>query len=189
MKLRSPLDRSPINFSESSGCAVIDSLDKDVNRGASYLVNPSKPLYFCTKFIDMYPEDLIAPMRQELTTLGFNETRSAEEVDQYLSKEGTTLVVINSVCGCAAGSARPAVKLALDGTEKKPSNLITAFAGNDVEGVNRARSLMAPFPPSSPSMALFKNGELVHMIERHHIEGRTADMIAENLKGAFEEHC
>lgn len=137
----------------------------------------------------MYPEDLIAPMRQELTSVGFNEARTAEEVDQYLSKSGTTLVVINSVCGCAAGSARPAVRMALDSTDKKPTQLITAFAGNDVDGVNRARTLMAPFPPSSPSMALFKDGELVHMIERHHIEGRTADMIAENLKGAFAEHC
>ncbi len=137
----------------------------------------------------MYPEDLIAPMRQELTAVGFTETRTAEEVDQQLSQSGTTLVVINSVCGCAAGSARPAVRMALNDTEHKPDHLITAFAGNDVDGVNRARTLMAPFPPSSPSMALFKNGELVHMIERHHIEGRTADMIAENLKGAFAEHC
>ncbi|NVK04047.1 MAG: BrxA/BrxB family bacilliredoxin [Flavobacteriia bacterium] len=137
----------------------------------------------------MYPEDLIAPMRQELTAVGFNEARTATEVDQELAKPGTTLVVINSVCGCAAGSARPAVRMALADSDKKPGNLITAFAGNDVDGVNRARTLMAPFPPSSPSMALFKDGELVHMIERHHIEGRTADMIAENLKGAFEEHC
>ncbi len=137
----------------------------------------------------MYPEDLIAPMRQELTSVGFSEARTAEEVDQYLSAPGTTLVVINSVCGCAAGSARPAVRIALEGTDAKPTQLITAFAGNDVDGVNRARTLMAPFPPSSPSMALFKNGELVHMIERHHIEGRTAEMIAENLKGAFAEHC
>lgn len=137
----------------------------------------------------MYPEDLIAPMRQELTDIGFHEAKTAEEVDQYLSQPGTTLVVINSVCGCAAGSARPAVRLALENTDKKPSTLITSFAGNDVDGVNRARTLMAPFPPSSPSMALFKNGELVHMIERHHIEGRTADMIASNLMMAFEEHC
>lgn len=137
----------------------------------------------------MYPEDLIAPMRQELTAVGFTETRSAEEVDKVLGEAGTTLVVINSVCGCAAGSARPAVRMALSGSDKTPDHLITAFAGNDVDGVNRARNLMAPFPPSSPSMALFKNGELVHMIERHHIEGRTPDMIAENLKGAFAEHC
>lgn len=136
----------------------------------------------------MYPEDLVAPMRQELIGAGFTETRTAEEVDQYLSKKGTTLVVINSVCGCAAGSARPAVRVALE-HGKKPDHLITAFAGNDVEGVNRARSAMAPFPPSSPSMALFKDGELVHMIERHHIEGRTHEMIAENLKQAFDEFC
>lgn len=138
--------------------------------------------------IDMYPEDLVMPMRQELVEAGFAEARTAAQVDEYLTQEGTTLVVINSVCGCAAGSARPGVIRALD-HGKKPKTLITAFAGNDTEAVNRARALMAPFPPSSPSIALFKDGRLVHMVERHHIEGRTADMIAENLKQAFDEYC
>ena len=103
-------------------------------------------------------------------------------------KEGTTLVVVNSVCGCAAANARPAAKLSLR-NDKKPDHLITVFAGVDTEAVDAARNLMVPFPPSSPSMALFKNGELVHMIERHHIEGRPAEMIAENLSGAFDEFC
>ena len=136
----------------------------------------------------MYPEELIAPMREDLTSIGFQEARSAEEVETNIKKEGTALVVINSVCGCAAANARPAVKMAVQ-SAKKPDRLLTAFAGNDVEAVNKARNLMAPFPPSSPSMALFKNGELVHMIERHHIEGRPAEMIAENLQQAFEEYC
>lgn len=136
----------------------------------------------------MYPEDLIAPMRDELAQAGFEATRTAEDVEQNINREGTTLVVVNSVCGCAAGSARPAARMAVS-SEKKPDHLITVFAGNDVEAVNKAREMMAPFPPSSPAMALFKDGELVHMIERHHIEGRTADTIADNLKGAFEEYC
>ena len=136
----------------------------------------------------MYPEDLIAPIRDELAQAGFEATRTAEDVEQNINREGTTLVVVNSVCGCAAGSARPAARMAVS-SEKKPDHLITVFAGNDVEAVNKAREMMAPFPPSSPAMALFKDGELVHMIERHHIEGRTADTIADNLKGAFEEYC
>ncbi len=137
----------------------------------------------------MYPEELIAPMRADLTAAGITETRSASEVEDFVkSKAGTTLVVINSVCGCAAANARPAVKMALQHS-KLPDHKITAFAGNDVEAVNKARSLMAPFPPSSPSIALFKDGNLVHMIERHHIEGRAADMIADNLTQAFDEHC
>jgi putative YphP/YqiW family bacilliredoxin len=136
----------------------------------------------------MYPEELIAPMRNELIEAGFLETRSVDEVVSNINADGTTLVVINSVCGCAAGSARPGVKMAIAGG-KKPDRMITAFAGNDVDAVTKAREMMQPFPPSSPSMALFKNGELVHMLERHHIEGRTPDMIADNLKTAFEEHC
>ncbi len=136
----------------------------------------------------MYPEDLIAPMREDLTSAGIREARTAAEVEESIKKEGTTLVVINSVCGCAAANARPAVKMAATHS-KTPDRMITAFAGNDVEAVNQARAMMAPFPPSSPSMALFKNGELVHMIERHHIEGRQAEMIAENLKSAFDEFC
>ena len=138
----------------------------------------------------MYPEDLITPMRQELVQLGFSEAKQAEQVEKYIADENaTTLVVINSVCGCAAANARPAVRLALQASKKKPINLVTSFAGNDVEAVNKARAMMAPFPPSSPSMALFRNGELVHMIERHNIEGRPAQMIADNLVQAFEEFC
>lgn len=136
----------------------------------------------------MYPEDIVAPMRSDLTQVGVIETRTPEEVNQNIKAEGTTLVVINSVCGCAAANARPAVKMAAEHS-KKPSRMITAFAGNDVEAVKTARDLMAPFPPSSPSIALFKDGKLVHMIERHHIEGRQAEMIAANLTAAFDEFC
>lgn len=136
----------------------------------------------------MYPEDLVTPMRQDLTMAGFNELFTADEVEQALAKEGTTLVVVNSVCGCAAANARPAAKLSLK-NEKNPDQLITVFAGVDFEAVNKAREMMVPFPPSSPSMALFKDGELVHMIERHHIEGRPAEMIADNLVSAYDEFC
>ncbi len=136
----------------------------------------------------MYPEDLVTPMRQDLTMAGFNELFTADDVEQALAKEGTTLVVVNSVCGCAAANARPAAKLSLR-NEKNPDQLITVFAGVDFEAVNKAREMMVPFPPSSPSMALFKDGELVHMIERHHIEGRPAEMIAENLMSAYDEFC
>jgi putative YphP/YqiW family bacilliredoxin len=136
----------------------------------------------------MYPEDLVKPMKAELTSAGFEELYSAEAVEQAISKEGTTLVVVNSVCGCAARNARPGAKMSLE-NDKKPNQLITVFAGVDREAVEAARKLMFPYPPSSPSMALFKNGELVHMLERHHIEGRPADMIAENLKDAYNEYC
>ncbi len=136
----------------------------------------------------MYPEDMIAPMRADLTTAGFEEIRTSEDMENVIKSDGTTLVVINSVCGCAAANARPAAKLAIQAA-KKPQHTVTAFAGNDREAVQKAREMMAPFPPSSPCMALFKNGQLVHMIERHHIEGRQAELIAENLKQAFEEHC
>ena len=136
----------------------------------------------------MYPEDMIAPMRAELANNGYTETKTPEEVISSITAQGTTLVVVNSVCGCAAGSARPAA-IAAAKSEVKPDRMITVFAGNDKAAVDEARKHMLPFPPSSPSMALLKNGELVHMIERHHIEGRTAQMIAGNLLGAFEEHC
>ena len=136
----------------------------------------------------MYPEEMIAPMRAELANSGYTETKTADEVKSAINAEGTTFVVVNSVCGCAAGSARPAAMAAAK-SAVKPTRMITGFAGNDVEAVNEARGMMQPFPPSSPSMALFKNGELVHMVERHHIEGRTAEMIAGNLLSAFEEHC
>lgn len=136
----------------------------------------------------MYPEELVKPMRDDLATAGFEELYTSEAVEKALGQEGTTLVVVNSVCGCAAANARPAAKLSLQNS-KKPDHLVTVFAGVDTEAVNTARERMVPFPPSSPSMALFKNGELVHMIERHHIEGRPAEMIAENLTEAYNEHC
>ena len=136
----------------------------------------------------MYPPELVAPMKTDLTAVGFEELLTAEDVDGALNAEGTTLVVLNSVCGCAAGSMRPAVKLAVQ-HNKVPGKLTTAFAGVDRDAVDRARKFMLPYPPSSPSIALFKNGKLVHMIERHHIEGRTAERIAENLQMAFDEHC
>lgn len=136
----------------------------------------------------MYPEELVKPMREDLASAGFEELYTAEAVENAINKEGTTLVVVNSVCGCAAANARPAAKLSLQNA-KKPDRAVTVFAGVDTEAVNAARNLMVPFPPSSPSMALFKDGELVHMIERHHIEGRPAELIAENLIGAFEEFC
>ncbi len=137
----------------------------------------------------MYPEELVRPMRAQLTQNGFTELRDPESVDKvFENKEGTTLLVVNSVCGCAAGTARPGVLLSLTGN-KKPDNLVTVFAGQDGEATVRARQNMAPYPPSSPSIGLFKNGELVHMVERHHIEGRSAEMIAANLQGAYESFC
>ena len=136
----------------------------------------------------MYPEELVKPMRADLATAGFQELYTSEAVEEALKKEGTTLVVVNSVCGCAAANARPGAKLSLQNA-KTPNNLVTVFAGVDTEAVDTARNLMVPFPPSSPSMALFKDGELVHMIERHHIEGRPAELIAENLMEAYNEFC
>jgi len=136
----------------------------------------------------MYPEYLVAPMRAELTNVGFDELTTPEEVDAAIKSEGTVFVVVNSVCGCAAANARPAAKLAASNA-KHPDKLVTVFAGMEKDAVDRARSYMLPFPPSSPSMALFKDGKLVHIIERHQIEGRPAQMIAENLIGAFEQYC
>ena len=136
----------------------------------------------------MYPEELVKPMRAELADAGFQELYSADAVESALSQSGTTLVVVNSVCGCAARNARPGAKMSLEGA-KKPDHLVTVFAGMEKDAVNAAREKMFPFPPSSPSMALFKDGELVHMLERHHIEGRPAELIAENLKDAYEEFC
>lgn len=136
-----------------------------------------------------YPEMMVAPMRAELVNQGFTELHTPEEVKNAMSdSSGTTLVVVNSVCGCAAGMCRPGVLKSLQG-EKKPDHLLTVFAGQDMEATNAAREYMAPYPPSSPSIALFKNGELVHMIERHMIEGRTADMVADNLRSAFDMYC
>ncbi len=136
----------------------------------------------------MYPAELVKPMREDLSSVGFEELYTAEAVKSAIDKKGTTLVVVNSVCGCAAANARPAAKMSLM-NNKKPDHIVTVFAGVDTEAVNAARNLMIPFPPSSPSMALFKDGELVHMIERHHIEGRPAEIIAENLIEAYNEFC
>ena len=137
----------------------------------------------------MYPEEIVIPMKEELTENGFSELLTAEEVDHQLGQSGTTLVMINSVCGCSAGTARPGVLMAVANTPKKPDFLTTTFAGFDVEAVKTLRQHLMPFPPSSPAIALFKNGQLVHFIERHQIEGRSAQMIAQNLIGAFEQHC
>ena len=136
----------------------------------------------------MYPEEIVKPMKEELTNIGFNELLTRDDVNIALEKPGTTLIVVNSICGCAAANARPGVHLSLQ-NNKKPDNLVTVFAGVDTEATNSAREMMIPFPPSSPSIALFKNGTLVHMIERHHIEGRPAELIAENLKEAYNQHC
>ena len=136
-----------------------------------------------------YPEELCKPMREDLTEVGFVEMQTEEEVKSILGKkEGTVLVIVNSVCGCAAGNARPAVKLSTQ-FDPKPDIFATVFAGQDIDATNKAREYMLPYPPSSPSIALFKNGELVHFIERHHIEGRSAAMIADNLKDAFVQSC
>ena len=136
-----------------------------------------------------YPEMLVSPMRAELSNNGFEELKSSEDVENAFEQtDGTMLLVINSVCGCAAGSCRPGVIHSLDG-DKKPEKLVTVFAGQDLEAVAAARQNLVPYPPSSPAIALFKDGKLVHMIERHNIEGRTAQMIADNLKHAYEQYC
>jgi len=136
----------------------------------------------------MYPLELVKPMQLELEDAGFTSLHSAQEVENILAKEGTTLVVVNSVCGCAAGTCRPGAIASLQ-SEKTPNNLVTVFAGVDAEATQKAREFMIPFPPSSPAIALFKDGSLVHMLERHHIEGRPAEVIAGNLAGAYDEYC
>ena len=137
----------------------------------------------------MYPPELVKPMKADLVNAGFQQLVTPEEVDNSIKdSKGTLLVVVNSVCGCAAGNMRPGVKLSLAG-DKKPSNLTTVFAGVDGDAVAQARKYFLPYPPSSPSIALFKDGKLVHFLERHHIEGGTAQMIAENLQEAYEEFC
>ncbi|HEX2899817.1 MAG TPA: BrxA/BrxB family bacilliredoxin [Bacteroidia bacterium] len=138
----------------------------------------------------MYPPELVRPMREELSSKGFQELHTADEVDAMMhDSQGTVLVMVNSVCGCAAGAARPGIVKAVSTSAKLPKHLTTVFAGVDREATDKARAYMAPYPPSSPAIALFKDGNLVHMIERRHIEGRSADMIAGNLLAAFEEHC
>ena len=137
----------------------------------------------------MYPEQLVAPMRADLTTAGFQELKTPSDVESSLKEQGTTLMVINSVCGCAAGAARPGIKWALQNSTKKPAHLTTVFAGVDKEAVAKAREFTLPYPPSSPAIALFKDGELVHFVERHHIEGRNAQMIGQHLVEVFDEFC
>ena len=137
----------------------------------------------------MYPEELVAPMRADLTNNGFTELKDTEQVDNTLNEiKGTALLVVNSVCGCAAGSARPGAIESLTG-DKKPQQLYTVFAGQDKDATNQARKHLLPYPPSSPSIGLFKDGELVHFVERHHIEGRTAEMISNHLKEVYNEYC
>jgi putative YphP/YqiW family bacilliredoxin len=137
----------------------------------------------------MYPAEIVIPMKEELTENGFDELLTPASVDEILSTPGTTLVVVNSVCGCSAGSARPGVLMSVHNSTKRPDHLTTAFAGFDLAAVQRLREHLLPYPPSSPAVALFKDGKLVHMIERHQIEGRPAQMIAQNLMAAYEEYC
>jgi putative YphP/YqiW family bacilliredoxin len=137
----------------------------------------------------MYPTEIVLPMKEELTDNGFQELLSPEDVDNQLNSKGTTLVMINSVCGCSAGSARPGVLMAVTNSAKKPDHLTTSFAGYDIDAVKKLRERLLPYPPSSPAIALFKDGQLVHFIERHMIEGRPAQLIAHNLIAAFEEYC
>jgi putative YphP/YqiW family bacilliredoxin len=136
----------------------------------------------------MYPPELVAPMKSDLTSKGYSELITAADVDAALNAEGTAFVVMNSVCGCAAANARPAAVMAST-NDKLPNKLVTVFAGVDTDAVNQVRKYCLPYPPSSPCMALFKDGQLVHFVERHHIEGRQADMIAENIVAAFNEFC
>lgn len=135
-----------------------------------------------------YPEYLVAPMRAELTNAGFEELKDAAAVKEAVESEGTTFVMVNSVCGCAAANARPAARMAA-GYQKRPDKFVTVFAGMEKDAVDAARNYMLPYPPSSPAMALFKAGKLVHIIERHQIEGRPAQMIADNLMHAFDQYC
>ena len=137
----------------------------------------------------MYPEYLVAPMREDLTKVGFEELKDADAVKQAIESEGTVFVMVNSVCGCAARMARPGVLMAVSNSSKKPDYLTTSFAGYDVDAINKIREKLLPYPPSSPAIALFKDGKLVHMIERHQIEGRPAQLIAHNLIAAFDEYC
>jgi putative YphP/YqiW family bacilliredoxin len=141
------------------------------------------------KIKNMYPEHLVAPMRADIVEGGFKELKSATEVEGLMAAGGTTLLFVNSVCGCSARTARPGVKEAVWNSAKKPQNLATVFAGVDSEATQKAREYTLPYPPSSPCIALFKDGELVHFVERHHIEGRSAEVIAAHLEGVFEEFC
>lgn len=137
----------------------------------------------------MYPEEFVLPMKAELVDNGFEDLTTAAEVENAVKQEGTTLLVINSVCGCAAGACRPGVLMAVANATSKPTKITTVFAGFDIEAVNKVRQMHLPYPPSSPAIALFKNGQLVNFIERHQIEGRPAQVIAQHLISVFQEHC
>lgn len=137
----------------------------------------------------MYPEQIVIPMKEELTEKGFADLVTDDQAEEALKQQGTTLVMINSVCGCSAGTARPGTLLAVETSEKKPDHLVTAFAGFDYDAVNKIREHLLPYPPSSPAIALFKDGKLVHFLERHNIEGASAQMISNNLVAAFNEYC
>ena len=137
----------------------------------------------------MYPEEIVLPMKAELVDNGFEDLTTAMEVENAVKKDGTTLLVINSVCGCSAGTARPGVLLAVNKSAKKPDQITTSFAGFDIEAINKVRELQLPYPPSSPAILLFKDGQLVNMVERHQIEGRPAQLIAQHLITVFQEHC
>ena len=138
---------------------------------------------------DMYPEEIVLPMKAELVDNGFDDLTTAAEVETAINNQGTTLVVINSVCGCAAGACRPGVLMAVANATSKPTKITTVFAGFDIEAVNKVRQMHLPYPPSSPAIALFKDGQLVNFIERHQIEGRPAQVIAQHLISVFQEHC
>jgi putative YphP/YqiW family bacilliredoxin len=143
-----------------------------------------------TQIVDvMYPEEFVLPMKAELVDNGFEDLTTAAEVENAVKKEGTTLLVINSVCGCAAGACRPGVLMAVANATQKPDRITTSFAGFDIEAVNKVRELQLPYPPSSPAILLFKDGQLVNMVERHQIEGRPAQVIAQHLISVFQEHC
>ena len=145
-------------------------------------------IIFDAKLKLMYPAELVKPMREDLTSVGFVELKDSSDVNTQVPSCETAVLIVNSVCGCAAANARPGVKHSLK-NEKTPAKLFTVFAGVDKEATDAARNLMVPFPPSLPCIAVFKNGELVHMLERHHIEGRTAEIISENLKQAYDQYC
>ena len=137
----------------------------------------------------MYPEEFVLPMKAELVDNGFEDLTTASEVENAVKKDGTTLLVINSVCGCAAGACRPGVLMAIANATIKPDHITTSFAGFDIEAINKVRELQLPYPPSSPAILLFKDGQLVNMVERHQIEGRPAQLIAQHLITVFQEHC
>lgn len=142
-----------------------------------------------SNYINMYPAEIVLPMKAELTDNGFEDMSTASSVSETLTQEGTTLVVINSVCGCAAGACRPGVLMAVNNATKKPDHLATSFAGFDVDAVRKVREMLLPYPPSSPAIALFKDGELVSILERHQIEGRPANVIAHHLIAEFDKYC